>query len=130
MKSAQDAVEQIDPPPPLSQVAQSRLNKEAKETETRPRPPATRTREPPAEPWPPGTPSPLKPPAYVPEGFCKDCFVPVADDPDPETLFIYLHALRYTTESLGVWETPMPRWAAEKWDGEWRGGCDESSPTQ
>ncbi|BEI80740.1 hypothetical protein CcaverHIS002_0112690 [Cutaneotrichosporon cavernicola] len=47
-------------------------------------------------------------PAHIPKGFCHDCFVPVADDPDPSTLFIYLHALRYTTERLGTWATPLP----------------------
>jgi RluA family pseudouridine synthase len=64
---------------------------------------------------------PLPAPAHVPEGFCTQCFVPVPDDPDPETLFIYLHARRYTTEKLGTWETPLPRWAGEEWDGDWRG---------
>ncbi|TXT13504.1 hypothetical protein VHUM_00871 [Vanrija humicola] len=66
-------------------------------------------------------PNPLPAPEYIPEGFCHQCFIPVADDPDPETLFIYLHALRYHTEHLGTWETPMPRWAGEHWDGDWRG---------
>ncbi|WWC70611.1 uncharacterized protein I206_104562 [Kwoniella pini CBS 10737] len=69
-------------------------------------------------------PSPLKKPAYLPPGFCEDCFVPLPDDPDPETLFIYLHALRYTTPELGTWETPLPRWAGEHWDGDWRGWSD------
>ncbi|WWC62391.1 uncharacterized protein I303_104987 [Kwoniella dejecticola CBS 10117] len=69
-------------------------------------------------------PSPLRKPAYLPPGFCEDCFVPLPDDPDPETLFIYLHALRYTTPELGTWETPLPRWAGEDWDGDWRGWCD------
>lgn len=68
-----------------------------------------------------GIESPLTPPAFLPPGFCTQCYVPVPDDPDPETLFIYLHALRYTTERLGTWETPLPRWAGENWDGDWRG---------
>ncbi|WVW84495.1 hypothetical protein I302_106529 [Kwoniella bestiolae CBS 10118] len=72
----------------------------------------------------PYAPSPLKAPAYLPPGFCAECFVPLPDDPDPETLFIYLHALRYTTPDLGTWETPLPRWAGERWDGDWRGWCD------
>ncbi|OCF62327.1 DRAP deaminase [Kwoniella mangroviensis CBS 10435] len=72
----------------------------------------------------PHAPSPLKAPAYLPPGFCGECFVPLPDDPDPETLFIYLHALRYTTPDLGTWETPLPRWAGENWDGDWRGWCD------
>ncbi|WWD18341.1 hypothetical protein CI109_102791 [Kwoniella shandongensis] len=75
-------------------------------------------------PLPDTTPSPLIPPAYLPPGFCQECFVPVPDDPDPESLFIYLHALRYTTEALGTWETPLPRWAGGKWDGDWRGWVD------
>lgn len=67
------------------------------------------------------TPSPMTPPINIPEGFCDQCFTPLADDPDPESLFIYLHALRYTTEELGTWETPLPKWADENWDGDWRG---------
>lgn len=65
-------------------------------------------------------------PAHIPEGFCEECFVPVPDDPDPSTLFIYLHALRYTTERLGTWSTPLPRWAGENWDGDWRGWAGEA----
>lgn len=65
--------------------------------------------------------SPLRAPAHIPEGFCHQCFVPLADDPDPETLFIYLHAWKYETNGLGAWETPLPRWASEEWDGDWRG---------
>ncbi|WVQ80560.1 hypothetical protein IAT38_002665 [Cryptococcus sp. DSM 104549] len=76
------------------------------------------------DPLPDDTVSPLTPPIYLPPGFCKDCYAPVPDDPDPETLFIYLHALRYTTEELGVWETPWPRWAGKDWDGDWRGWED------
>ncbi|ODN81736.1 hypothetical protein L202_02127 [Cryptococcus amylolentus CBS 6039] len=76
------------------------------------------------DPLPDDTPSPLKPPLYLPPGFCPQCFVPVPDDPDPETLFIYLHALRYTTDKLGAFETPMPRWASKEWDGDWRGWED------
>jgi hypothetical protein len=43
----------------------------------------------------------------VPEGFCTECHIPLAPDPDPSTLFIYLHAWRYTTENLGEWSTPL-----------------------
>ncbi|KAI5453932.1 hypothetical protein NCC49_004927 [Naganishia albida] len=53
----------------------------------------------------------------VPEGFCEECHIPLAPDPKPDTLFIYLHAWRYTTERLGCWETPMPKWAEVDWDG-------------
>lgn len=80
------------------------------------------------DPLPDDTTSPLARPDHIPEGFCTQCFVPVADDPDPETMFIYLHALRYETPSLGRWETPLPRWAGENWKGDWRGwvGDDDS----
>lgn len=78
-----------------------------------------------AEALPEDTPSPLAKIENLPEGFCPDCFIPVADDPDPETLFIYLHARAYTTEKWGKWETPLPRWASADWDGEWRGWADE-----
>lgn len=43
----------------------------------------------------------------VPEGFCPECHIPLAPDPKPETLFIYLHAWRYTTDNLGEWQTPL-----------------------
>ena len=71
------------------------------------------------------TPSLLAKIDNLPEGFCPDCFIPLPDDPDPETLFIYLHARAYTTERWGKWETPLPRWASPNWDGEWRGWADE-----
>ena len=80
------------------------------------------------EPLPTDHPSPLRKPEYVPEGFCDHCYVPLPDDPDPETLFIYLHALRYTTETLGSWETPLPRWAGTGLEGDWRGWSDDATP--
>lgn len=43
--------------------------------------------------------------------FCPECYVPLAPDPSPEKLFIFLHALRYTTP-WGAFETEMPEWAA------------------
>ena len=49
--------------------------------------------------------------------YCPECFVPLHPDPKPESLYIYLHALRYTT-SLGTFETEMPEWAAEGWEWE------------
>lgn len=67
------------------------------------------------------TPSPMTPPIEIPDGFCTQCYTPLAPDPDPESLFIYLHALRYETEDLGTWETPLPKWASADWDGDWRG---------
>jgi len=46
--------------------------------------------------------------------YCNECYLPLHPDPLPERLYIFLHALRYTT-SLGVFETDMPEWAAEGW---------------
>ncbi|KAH9174432.1 pseudouridine synthase [Lactarius sanguifluus] len=39
--------------------------------------------------------------------FCGECYLPLHPDPSMERLYIFLHALRYTT-SLGVFETEMP----------------------
>ncbi|KAL1702828.1 pseudouridine synthase [Schizophyllum commune] len=49
--------------------------------------------------------------------YCAECYLPLHPDPKPEALYIFLHALRYTT-SLGTFETEMPEWAAEEfeWD--------------
>ncbi|KAI0699526.1 pseudouridine synthase [Cerioporus squamosus] len=71
------------------------------------------------------TPDPIPPPAAkaVAETdangmqYCPECFVPLHPDPKPESLYIFLHALRYTT-SLGTFETQMPEWAAEGWEWE------------
>ena len=49
--------------------------------------------------------------------YCGECYLPLHPDPQPERLYIFLHALRYTT-SLGVFETDMPEWAAEGWEWE------------
>ncbi|KAI0752768.1 pseudouridine synthase [Daedaleopsis nitida] len=49
--------------------------------------------------------------------YCPECFVPLHPDPKPESLYIFLHALKYTT-SLGSFETGMPEWAAEGWKWE------------
>jgi hypothetical protein len=46
--------------------------------------------------------------------YCPECYLPLHPDPKPERLYIFLHALRYTT-SLGSFETEMPEWAAEGW---------------
>lgn len=48
--------------------------------------------------------------------YCPDCYLPLHPDPKPESLYIFLHALRYTT-GLGTFETEMPAWAAP--DFEW-----------
>jgi hypothetical protein len=53
--------------------------------------------------------------------YCSECYLPLHPDPPPERLYIFLHALRYTT-SLGVFETEMPEWAAEGWEWE-RASC-------
>ncbi|KAF5357738.1 hypothetical protein D9757_011955 [Collybiopsis confluens] len=44
--------------------------------------------------------------------YCPECYLPLHPDPDPEMLYIFLHALRYTT-SLGMFETEMPHWSRE-----------------
>jgi tRNA pseudouridine32 synthase len=49
-----------------------------------------------------------------PQTYCSDCYLPLYSDPKPEALYIFLHALRYTT-SLGCFETEMPAWAAKGW---------------
>ena len=46
--------------------------------------------------------------------YCPECYLPLHPDPKPEKLYIFLHALRYTT-NLGSFETEMPDWAAEGW---------------
>jgi tRNA pseudouridine synthase 9 len=49
--------------------------------------------------------------------YCPDCYLPLHPDPKPEKLYIFLHALKYST-SLGPFETEMPEWTAEgyEWD--------------
>lgn len=46
--------------------------------------------------------------------YCPDCYLPLHPDPKPEKLYIFLHALKYTT-SLGEFSTEMPVWSAEGW---------------
>ena len=46
--------------------------------------------------------------------YCPECYLPLHPDPKPEKLYIFLHALKYTT-SLGSFSTEMPEWAAEGW---------------
>ena len=57
-----------------------------------------------------------------PAGFCPVCYIPLAPDPDPDRLFIYLHAVRYAMP-YGEYETGLPVWAREDWDGDdgWEG---------
>ncbi|KAL0955681.1 hypothetical protein HGRIS_001905 [Hohenbuehelia grisea] len=49
--------------------------------------------------------------------YCPECYLPLHPDPKPEKLYIFLHALRYTT-SLGSFETDFPEWTAPDftWD--------------
>ncbi len=49
--------------------------------------------------------------------YCPECYLPLHPDPIPEKLYIFLHALKYTT-SLGSFETEMPEWSREgfTWD--------------
>ncbi len=46
--------------------------------------------------------------------YCPECYLPLHPDPKPERLFIFLHALKYTT-SLGTFQTDMPAWSEEGW---------------
>ena len=46
--------------------------------------------------------------------YCPDCYLPLHPDPNPEKLYIFLHALKYTT-GLGEFSTEMPVWSAEGW---------------
>jgi len=46
--------------------------------------------------------------------YCPECYLPLHPDPKPEKLYIFLHALKYTT-SLGTFSTEMPEWTAEGW---------------
>lgn len=57
--------------------------------------------------------------------YCPECYLPLHPDPDPEKLYIFLHALKYTT-SLGSFETEMPEWASEGWKWE----CDKGGSTE
>ena len=47
--------------------------------------------------------------------YCPECYLPLHPDPNPEKLYIFLHALKYTT-SLGSFSTDMPEWSAEGWE--------------
>lgn len=53
--------------------------------------------------------------------YCPECYLPLHPDPNPEKLYIFLHALKYTT-SLGSFETDMPEWASEGWKWEYDKG--------
>lgn len=47
-------------------------------------------------------------------GWCEECHLPLLPDPDPSSLFIYLHAIRYETDRWSF-EDEMPWWALEDW---------------
>ncbi|GAA5877462.1 hypothetical protein JCM3774_001619 [Rhodotorula dairenensis] len=49
------------------------------------------------------------------DGFCSTCFVPLVPDPRPEQLFIWLHAMRYTTIEWD-WSSDLPYWAAADYE--------------
>ncbi|THU85728.1 hypothetical protein K435DRAFT_924735, partial [Dendrothele bispora CBS 962.96] len=44
----------------------------------------------------------------------SECYLPLHPDPKSEQLYIFLHALRYTT-SLGCFGMEMPQWRVEGW---------------
>jgi hypothetical protein len=46
--------------------------------------------------------------------YCLECYLPLHPDLKPEQLYIFLHALLYTT-SLGTFEMELPDWAEEGW---------------
>ncbi|GAA6033732.1 hypothetical protein JCM8097_004403 [Rhodosporidiobolus ruineniae] len=48
-------------------------------------------------------------------GFCRTCFTPLLPDPRPEQLFIWLHAMRYTTLDWD-WKSELPYWAEEGYE--------------
>lgn len=49
--------------------------------------------------------------------FCETCFVPTLKDPVKAQMFIWLHALRYSTIEWDF-KSEMPDWAREDWEGE------------
>lgn len=57
--------------------------------------------------------------------FCPECYVPLAPDPPADKLYIFLHALRYTTP-WGAFETEMPEWAEPGWT--WQESKEDTSP--
>lgn len=56
-------------------------------------------------------------PVHPEHVYCPECYLSLHPDPRPEKLYMFLHALKYTT-SLGAFETDLPEWAAEgfQWD--------------
>ena len=64
---------------------------------------------------PEGMPVDIKSVEEDPSAFCATCYVPLVKDPRPEQLFIWLHALRYTTTEWD-WKSEIPYWARESWE--------------
>ena len=62
-----------------------------------------------------GMPVDIKSVQEDPSAFCSKCYVPLVKDPRPEQLFIWLHALRYTTTEWD-WKSEIPYWARESWE--------------
>lgn len=69
--------------------------------------------------WSPAEPdsTPTQATADADLSYCPECYLPMHPDPKPEKLYIFLHALRYTT-TLGCFETPMPEWSKAEWTWE------------
>lgn len=49
------------------------------------------------------------------KGLCPECKVPLLPDPNPESLFIFLHAFKYETDDWSFEDT-FPWWAEEDWN--------------
>lgn len=47
-------------------------------------------------------------------GYCPECYLPLLPDPPLDSLFIYLHAIRYETDEWSF-EDEMPWWARDGW---------------
>lgn len=53
------------------------------------------------------------------QGICHECCTPLLPDPDPESLFIYLHAYHYASDSWS-YEDKLPWWAHDGWQVQMR----------
>ncbi|CAO1627102.1 unnamed protein product [Sympodiomycopsis kandeliae] len=47
-------------------------------------------------------------------GYCDQCYLPLLPDPPVDSLFIYLHAIRYETDEWS-YEDEMPWWSQDNW---------------
>lgn len=50
--------------------------------------------------------------------YCRACGVPLLPDPRPEQLFIWLHAMKYSSPEWDFSSKYLPNWASDNWDGE------------